>query len=96
MGKIPENFEKYIKVIQLQWLSFHKKWQTDIAIEIFKKAPLLKRNLNDDLLEVHYNLAILYKEINDIKNAIKHLKKVYAFDMNYRDVNILLEELKTK
>lgn len=58
----------------------------DLAIEVFKKAPLMKRNLDETLLELHYNLGLVYETSGDKNNALKHFKKVYAYDMNYKSV----------
>ena len=91
----PENTEMDINSIKLLGSCFSALRKYDLAILTFKKAPLLKRNLDDDLLEVHYNLAIAYEESGDRKNAVKHLKKLSAHNMNYRDIAERLHRLET-
>lgn len=86
MQSFPGGWENNLKAIQLLGLSFSNKKQYDLAIEVFKKAPLMKRNLDSTLLELHYNLGLLYEASGDKKNALKHFKKVYAYDMSYKDV----------
>ncbi|MFZ3065822.1 MAG: DUF4236 domain-containing protein [Nitrospirota bacterium] len=93
LQKLPENFELNLKVIQLLGACFAMQKQFDLAINVFKKAPLLKRNLDDDLMELHYNLALIYEESGDKKNALKHFKKVYSENINYRDVAQKVEGL---
>lgn len=93
LQKVPEDFEQYLKIIQLLGACFYAQKKYDLAIDVFKKAPLQKRKLDGNLMEVHYNLALIYEESGDKKNALKHLKKVYAQDVEYRDVSEKLELL---
>ena len=93
LQKIPDDFENNLKVIQLIWASFAAQKKFDLAIDVFKKAPLLKRNLDDSLIELHYNLALIYEESWDIDNALKHYKKVYTCDVGYRDVATKMKNL---
>jgi len=83
---IPDTFTQRLKVIQLLGGCFFADGKNDLAIEEFKKAPLLKRMLDADLMEVHYNLAFIYEKSGDKNNALKHYKKVYAQDIGYSDV----------
>lgn len=93
LQKLPEDCDQNLKVIQLIGACFAAEKKYDLAINVFKKAPLLKHNLDKDLMEVHYNLAILYEESGDKMNALKHFKKVYAQDSEYRDVTKKMEAL---
>ena len=93
LQKLPEDFELNLKVIQLLGACFAAQKQFDLAISVFKKAPLQKRNLDDDLMELHYNLALIYEESGDENNALKHFKKVYAENVGYRDVAQKIENL---
>lgn len=93
---IPEEFEQYIKAIQLIGACFFSQKQYDLAIEAFKRAPLGKRNLDDDLKEVHYNLATIYEAIGNTKSALKHLQKIYSQDIAFRDVADRVELLGIK
>jgi len=86
MQNFPGGWENNLKALQLLGLSFSNKEQHDLAIEVFKKASLTKRNLDDGLLELHYNLGIVYDAAGQKANAQKHFKKVYAYNMNYKDV----------
>lgn len=93
LQKLPEDFELDLKVIQLLGTCFAAQKQFDLAIDVFKKAPLRKRNLDDDLIELHYNLALIYEESGDKNNALKHFKRVYSENINYRDVSQKVESL---
>ncbi len=93
LQKLPENFELNLKVIQLLGVCFAAQKQFDLAINVFKKAPLQKRNLDDDLVEIHYNLALIYEESGDKNNALKHFKRVYSENINYKDVAQKVENL---
>lgn len=65
----------------------------DLAIEVFKRAPLQKRNLDEKLTEIHFNLAIALENSGAQKDALKHYKKVYAKAIDYRDVADRIERL---
>lgn len=86
MQNFPGGWENNLKALQLLGLSFSNKKQHDLAIEVFKKAPLTKRNLDDGLLELHYNLGLVYDAAGQKANAQKHFKKVYTYNMSYKDV----------
>lgn len=86
LQRLLEMDEQNLTVIKLLGLCFTAKQQFDIAIEVYKKAPLLKRNLDDDLLSIHYQLAITSEQAGDKKSALKHFKRVYAHDSNYKDI----------
>lgn len=90
---IPEDFEQSLKVIQMLGACFAEQKKYDLAISVFKKAPLQKRNLDEDLMEVHYNLGLIYEESGNKNNALKHFKKVYAENANYRNVTEKVENL---
>jgi tetratricopeptide (TPR) repeat protein len=92
---MPETYERFIKVIELLGNCFAKLKKYDIAIDTFKRAPLLKRNLDADLLEIHYNMGIVYNNSGDKKNALKHFKKIYAINANYNNVGQLISEIET-
>ncbi len=81
------NWESNLKALQLLGLSFANKKKYDLAIEVFKKAPLKKQILDDDLIETHYNFGLVYEASGDKENALKHFNRVYAYDASYKDVN---------
>ncbi len=93
LQKLPEDFELNLKVIQLLGACFAAQKQFDLAINVFKKAPLQKRNLDDDLIELHYNLALIYEESGDKNNALKHFKRVYSENISYKDVAQKVESI---
>lgn len=86
-------WENSLKAIQLLGMSFSNQKRYDLAIDVFKKAPLRKRNLDSDLLELHYNFGLVYEEAGKKKDALKHFKKVYAYDINYKEVKDKVEKL---
>lgn len=96
LQKITDSHPKYLKALQLLAACFASKKEYDMAIEIMKKGPLRKRKFDQDLLEFHYNLAAIYEEASDKKNALKHYRKVYAEDSSFRDVVKKLEILEKR
>lgn len=90
---MPGGWESNLKSLQLLGLSFASLKKYDLAIDVFKKAPLLKRNLDSDLLELHYNLGLVYEKSGSNTNALKHFKKVYAYNAGYKDIHSKIESL---
>lgn len=90
---MPETYERYIKVLELLGNCFAKLKQYDVAIDTFKRGPILKRNLDEDLMEFHYNMGVVYADSGDKKNGLKHLKRVYAVNAGYNNVGRLVEEI---
>ncbi len=90
---LPEEVQNTTNAIQVLGLSFAQKKQYDLAIDVYKRAPLRKRNLDDELKGIHYSLASVYEESGDQKNALKHYKRVYAEDMAYKQVAEKVEKL---
>lgn len=58
----------------------------DAAIEVLKRAPLTKRTLTPDLVEVIYALGLLYDKTGDAKHARSSFERVYAYDAAFKDV----------
>ncbi len=90
---IPEEYPKYLKAIQIVALSFAEQNKYDLAIETFRKAPLRKRKLDENLMELHYNLAVTYEKAGNKKNALKHYKRVFLEDVTYRDIQKVIQNL---
>lgn len=93
--EIPDDFPQYSKAIQLIGGCFFEQGKSALAIETFKKAPLGKRKLDDDLKEVHYNLAIVYQSVGNKKSALKHLHKIYIQDTAFRDVSEKISQIES-
>jgi len=56
------------------------------AIEVLKRAALAKHALSLDLVEVMYELGLLYEKTGDTKHARSSFERVYAYDANFKDV----------
>jgi len=85
--KIPEQAEHYyIRAIEILGVSFYRLGKSDLAIETLKRAPLLKRNLDGALMEIHYNLGIILEDQGNKKEALRHFNRVYSQDASYADV----------
>lgn len=82
----PEDEELKPSFYNLLGQCFFKLGKNDIAIETYKKGGISKRNMTDDLVELHYNLAESYMLRGDRENAMKHYNKIAAFNIEYKDV----------
>lgn len=96
LQRFPQDHPSYPLIILLLGDSFLGLKKYDMAIEVFKRGPLRKINLDSYLLQLHYMLGIAYKEKGDKQNAIRELNRVYAYDVNYRDVSKELSALQKK
>lgn len=94
LDKIPGDFEQYLKVIRLLGACFYSQKKYGQTFKVLRKAPMLAFKLNEDLMEIYYNLGVLYEEYGDVKNALNHFKKVYGQNSKYRDVKRKIEKLK--
>lgn len=96
LQQFPHDHPSYLLVILLLGDSFMGIKEYDMAIEVFKRGPTRKTNLDNYLLQLHYLLGNAYKKKGAKVDAIRELKRVYAFDMNYREVQKELDELEGK
>ncbi len=94
LQQFPKEHPYHLLVILLLGDSFLQLKEYDMAIDVFKSGPLRKRNLNAHLLQLHYLLGMAYKGMGQKAKALKELKRVYAFDINYQDVAQEIESLK--
>lgn len=76
--------------------AFLKLNQKDIALETLLSGPVRKRNMDAEMCAFRYALGECYEANNDITNALKQYKKVYAFDMTYENVGDKIEKLSKK
>jgi tetratricopeptide (TPR) repeat protein len=65
----------------------------EAAIDTFKRGPLQKRKLHDDLLALHLALGGAYEKLGDRKAAIKEYQKVRSADIEFEDVEERLRKL---
>ncbi|SES90461.1 DUF4236 domain-containing protein [Anaerobranca gottschalkii] len=72
---------------------FLKKGLFEIAVEQFKKGPVLKRTMTPEVMEAKYWLGVAYYKLGDKKKALTQLQRVYAEDVNYKDVEKYIENL---
>lgn len=96
LQQFPQDHPSYLLVILLLGDSFAGLKEYDMAIDVFKRGPTRKTNLDSYLLQLHYLLGTAYKEKGDKQDALRELKRVYAFDVNYKDVQKELSELEGK
>jgi tetratricopeptide (TPR) repeat protein len=72
---------------------FLEKGLLEIAVEQFKKGPVLKRTMTPEVMEAKYWLGITYFKLGDNKKALTQLQRIYAEDVNYKDVKDYLEKI---
>lgn len=93
LQKIHQTRPDNLYVILLLGDCFINLGKFDLAVNVIKRGPLRKRNLDKQLLLLHYLLGKAYKKLGEESKALKEFKKIYAFDINYRDVVKQIEEI---
>jgi serine/threonine-protein kinase len=92
---IKETFLESAEANKMLGLTFQSKGMLELAYERFKKVPM-----DDDMMEVHYNLAFDCERKKLFDLALKNYLIVAERNPKYRDVmeriNLLQEGLKTK
>lgn len=76
--------------------AFEAAGRLDLAVEALEQAPLHKRVLTDELLQLHYRLGTLHERQGDPARALHHFKRVYARDVTYQDVEARVEALEAE
>lgn len=90
---IPESYEKNAKALNLLGSSFYQLGKVDSALDTFNRAPLNQPVDSYDLKELHYNLGLIYNDLKEEEKALAQFKKVYARDINFRDVEAMIKSL---
>ncbi len=94
LQEVSENDQQlFHKAILLISKSFFEQQQYANAIDVLQKASLRKRNLDSELMEIHYTLGMSNSMIGEKKTALKHFKKVLKIDENYKDVANQISQL---
>lgn len=66
--------------------AFEAMGKLDLAIQALEQAPLHKRVLTDELVQIHYRLGTLHEQQGDRTQALYHFERVYSRDITYQDV----------
>ncbi len=93
---LPENPDRQLQIIRLLGACFAAEEQHELAINVFKTAPLSEEYLDEELIDIHYNLALAYKATKNYESALEHLKIIYAHDIAYRNVSQEIIELENE
>ena len=93
LQKISKDSNLYLKSLIGMATCFYFNGQLDLAIDTLNRAPLKTKNLDADLVEIHYALGKLYEEKGDFELAKKMYQRVYLHDISYKDVKERIEAL---
>ncbi|MGE5506865.1 MAG: tetratricopeptide repeat protein [Chitinophagales bacterium] len=72
---------------------FMEKGQLDLAIETLKQGPVNKRKMDPQVIEAKYWLGVAYLKAGQKAKAKTQLAKVYAEDVNYKEIKQLAAEV---
>lgn len=64
------------------------------ALKIFNRLLSVKDEFKGNLIEFNYFLGLTYLKVGEIDKANKELTKVYNENSEYKDIKILIEQLK--
>lgn len=94
--QIPEDSEFFLKALEKIGACFYEQGEYELALDVLKRAPLQKRKFSEDLKAVHYLLGKAYEALGQRKRALRHFKRLYAQDINYRDVGEVISRLESE
>lgn len=89
----PETSELYLSALQVVARCFLAQEKPDLAVETLRNAPLRKRNLGAELVEIHYLLGMAYETMGDRKKALRHFNRVYSHDVSFPGVEEAISRL---
>lgn len=93
LQSLPDDLRHELSIINAIAICFIKLNHFDLALKVLEKGPLQKRKMDEDMKLFRYLLGVCYKEMGDKTKAIKQLKRVYAEDISYLDVEKQLKQL---
>ncbi len=73
--------------------AFLKQGKKEIALETMLQGPVKKRTMNTEMCAFRYTLGECYEAKEDKENALKQYQKVYAYDINYENIQDKIKEL---
>lgn len=78
--------EQNVQLLTLLGRCFAAMGKHELAVETYKKGPTKKRNLDEELTELLYQMAVSYEQLGDKANAKRYFGRVYAENASYKDV----------
>lgn len=66
--------------------AFIQNKQPEIALETMLQGPTRKRKMDYDMCIYRYALGECYEANNSFKNALKQYQKIYAYDVEFKDI----------
>jgi tetratricopeptide (TPR) repeat protein len=104
MGLLDEAISEFQKSIRAspQFLPAHEMLgqcflevgQSEVAVRSLERALNLPTSVEDDLLGIYYYLGEAYEHVGNTESAEEFYEKVFALDINFRDVTDRLRELR--
>jgi tetratricopeptide (TPR) repeat protein len=85
LQSLPTDYDNSDALLLMSEILTDKKLYS-AAIDTLKRAPLKKKVLRPDLIEILYNLGVLYEKADDKKRAQVAFERVYAYDNSFKDV----------
>lgn len=73
--------------------AFLKQGKKEIALETMLQGPVKKRTMNAEMCAFRYTLGECYEANGDRENALKQYNKVYAYDVDFEDIQEKLRNL---
>lgn len=78
-----QNNPSYYAILAEAFLNTEQK---EIALETLLQGPVAKRTMNEQMCEFRYILGKCYEANGDIENALKQYRKIFAYDMEFKDI----------
>ena len=74
------------EILNLMGLSFLKRGMPDLAVKQLALAESELPGMDEMKKEIIYNLGLAYEELKQPERALEQWRKIYEYEMGYRDV----------
>jgi tetratricopeptide (TPR) repeat protein len=85
---------KGLAALEMLGQCFLEKGEPQAAIRTLQRALAIPTEVEDDLLGIYYYLAQCYEATGEESQALEYYEKIFALDINFRDVTERLRVLR--
>jgi len=88
--------EKFVDALQMMAECHKRKGEYELAIQPLEKALTAPSLTEEALLNIHYELGLLYGDLNQFKKALEHFKVVVDKNKEFRQIKEEILRLKNR
>ena len=93
LQSLPQEIRQQVPVLMELASMYMDKSDYHLALTVLETGPMLKRNMDGDMVPYRYMLGRCYEEIGQRAKAVKQFMRVHAEDASFMDVEDRLKKL---